>query len=192
MYLFQEADSRGEGSGASAGQSAHHAAAAVRPPEVPRRISGVGPAVRPQLLFVRPAEPPTLGRGQGIEPKLCLIGASFLWGKKTSIRPTWLSLIHEMDNDMFGPEIQSFEWMKPSQNGEWCLCWSKERLWNQSFNLLTVRLQQGDRAGVPLFMLLLVLSTRISDLQYITKKKNNHGETFYFICIVMCFWVLTT
>lgn len=31
----QETDSRGEGGGASAGQSSHPAAAAVRPPEVP-------------------------------------------------------------------------------------------------------------------------------------------------------------
>lgn len=64
--LLQETDGRGEGSGASAGQSPHHAAAAVRPAEVPRRISGVGSTVRPQLFPVRPAEPPALGRGQGI------------------------------------------------------------------------------------------------------------------------------
>lgn len=64
--LLQETDSRGEGGGASAGQSAHPAAAAVRPPEVPQRISGVGSSVCPQLLPVRPAEPPALGRGQGI------------------------------------------------------------------------------------------------------------------------------
>ena len=83
-------------------------------------------------------------------------------------------------------------WNHPNHPGEWCLCRSKERLWNQSFNLTTVRFQQGDRTGVPHLMLLLVLSTRISPLQYITKKENNHGETFYFICIVMCFWVLTT
>lgn len=60
-------------------------------------------------------------------------------------------LIHEMDNDMFGPETRSFERMKPPQNGEWCLCWSQERLWSQSFNLQTVRFQQGDRTGDPHF-----------------------------------------
>lgn len=46
VYL-QETDSRGAGGGASTGQSSHPAAAAVRPSEVPRRISGVGSTVRP-------------------------------------------------------------------------------------------------------------------------------------------------
>ena len=64
--VFQETDSRGERGGASAGQSAHPAAAAVRPPEVSQRISGVGSAVRAQLLPVRPAEPAALGRGAGV------------------------------------------------------------------------------------------------------------------------------
>lgn len=44
---FQETDSRGERGGASAGQSADSAAAAVRPPEVSQRISCVGSTVRP-------------------------------------------------------------------------------------------------------------------------------------------------
>lgn len=68
IVICKETDSRGEGSGASAGQSPHPAAATVRPPEVPQRISGVGSTVCPQLLPVCIAEPPTLGRGQGVKP----------------------------------------------------------------------------------------------------------------------------
>lgn len=64
--VFQETDSRGKGGGASAGQSPHPAAAAVRPPEIPQRISGVGSALRAQLLPVRAAEPPAVGRRQGV------------------------------------------------------------------------------------------------------------------------------
>lgn len=37
---------------------------------------------------------------------------------QANMKTVGLSLSHEMDGDMFGPEKQSFEWMKPPQNGE--------------------------------------------------------------------------
>ena len=71
----QEADGRGAGGGAAASQSADPAAAALRPAEVPAgRIRLLGPAVRPQLLPVRPAEPAAVGRGEGVAGPCTTLG----------------------------------------------------------------------------------------------------------------------